>query len=336
MNHLKSYNEVANKNSSYGVVFTDMECTLIGGGVKELETWELYGKACKKVSQLIDLILSAGNYFVIVSSSHHDAKERVARKYNIIYDCLSDQNKEKILFFISDVEEKYGKGTIEKFDNISARLIGEKVECIDIVLQKLFDDGVNINTIVGFGDDEKDVDMLFRIQELGGTVATVAEEKMYLTNLFSFPQIDGKNYKDIIKEISEKEHSIDMHILISKFTRNPKNGFSLSGLAKCSELAEIKQQQQDRIDELTLLFENGQIDNSYLQKCLYNAELAFRYFTRYYDYGYGRKIGEGKEILQKIWGISEYHSDKTISSNIELIGIPKIKRLLLPPSEDKR
>ena len=111
-----------------------------------------------------------------MSSSHHDAKERISRKFNFFYNYVSEANRDKLLFFIS--EAKGGKGTIFEYEDVKVSLIGEKVECVDIVLDKLKNNGIQVNNIVGFGDDEKDVDMLFRIQELGGSVGTIADKDM--------------------------------------------------------------------------------------------------------------------------------------------------------------
>lgn len=318
-----------------GVVFSDLECTLIGGGHKLLETWELYGEACKKVSELIDLILSIDNYFVIVSSSFHDAKERVARKYNIIYNCLSEENKNKILFFISDSNDKKGQVKFEQFDDITAGLIGEKVECVDFVLEKLTNEGIELKDIIGIGDDEKDIDMLLRIQELGGQVATVAEKEMYLTNLFSFPDINESTYKSVIKDIADEEHRADELIVIGQHTKKYTNTMSklLSTITESDEFKKIKESKEKRMAELTLLYESGQIDNDYLQKCLYNAELAFRYYSRYFSTGDNNSVGDGERILTQITSISEYHSNKSISSSDNLKELPKIRKLLLTAGE---
>lgn len=327
--NLKTEELVTTSDVSAGVMFSDMECTLIGGGHEKLHTWELYEQACHKVSELIDLILSFNNYFVLVSSCHHDAKERVARKYNIIFNYLSEKNRHKILFFISDVDLKYGKGTIEQYDDIKVELIGEKVECVDKVLKKLKEEGINISNIVGIGDDEKDVDMLFRIQELGGKVATIAEKEMYLTSLFHFPQIDENTYSSVIAEIAEKEYEIDRNILISKSLKAHNRGNVLKNIAQSSELKTIQEKTDKRKRELLQLYESREIDSDYLQKCLYNAELASRYYRRYVEFEKENQLGDGEKILERISSISEYHTNKALSSGDYLLELPKIRKLLI-------
>lgn len=327
--NLKTEKVVIPSEDSVGVMFSDMECTLIGGGHQNLHTWELYERACHKVSELIDLILSFNNYFVLVSSCHHDAKERVARKYNIIYNYLSEKNRHKILFFISDVELKYGKGSIEQFDDVKVELIGEKVECVDKVLMKLKEEGINISNIVGIGDDEKDVNMLFRIQELGGKVATIAEKEMRLTSLFHYPQIDENTYLSVIAEIAEKEYEIDRNILISKSLKGYSGGNVLKNIFQSSELKTIQEKTEKRKSELLQLYESGEIDSDYLQRCLYNAELALRYFRRYVEFEKDNQFGDGEKILERISSLSEFHSDKALSSGDYLLELPKIRKLLI-------
>ena len=325
----KNEEQLLKKEIYFGVMFSDMECTLIGGGHEKLHTWELYEKACNKVSELIDLILSFNNYFVLVSSCHHDAKERVARKYNIIYNYLSKKNRHKILFFISDVDIENGKGTIEQFDDVNVELIGEKVECVDKVLTKLSAAGIKVNNIVGVGDDEKDVNMLFRIQELGGKVATIAEKEMYLTSLFHFPEINENTYASVIADIAEKEYGIDRSILISNSLKAHTAGNFLKNIAQSTELKIIQEKTQKRKNELLSLYETGEIDNDYLQKCLYNAELAYRYFERYLEFEKDHQLWDGEKILERIASISEYHSNKALSSGDYLLELPKIRKLLI-------
>lgn len=345
-NQVKRYEQINDKKVSYGVMFSDLECTLIGGGKEKLETWELYEKAFYQVAGLIDTILSFNNYFVIVSSVHHDLKERIARKFNYIYSRLSDENKDKIRFFISDVSEdsdenisskEDDKTTEWKFEDISVMLIDEKSECVDIVLEDLVSKGIDINTIVGVGDDEKDVEMLFRIQELGGSVATIAERESYLTNCFSFPEINEFTYKDIVKKIVDQEYSIDENLLCGCLMKQQKcESFSsvLRFIKDSPDYKEIQDKKGIRIDELISLYESGEVDDLYLQRCLYNAELAYRYFYRY-QYNDSYQVGYGEELLNKITSISLYHSSKSLSNNEQLLDLPKIKQLLMSRKDNE-
>lgn len=325
----KIHYDYARKNISEkrkcGVVFSDLERTLIGGG----QTWELYKDACQKVSEMIDLILSLDNYFIIVSSAFHDAKERVAKKYNIIYNCLSKENRNKIFFFISDTNHKKDEVKLEQFDNIAAYLVGEKVECVDFILEKLINEGIELKGIIGMGDDEKDVNMLLRVQEIGGQVCTVADKEMSFNNPFSFPEINENTYKNVIKDIVDKEHSIDERIVIGEYTKKYTTPELFPAILNSDAFKKIKESKKNRIDELTLLYESGQIDNDHLQKCLYNAELAFRYYYKYFSTGDNNRVGDGEKILTQVASLSEYHSNKAISNSDNLKELPKIRRLLL-------
>lgn len=322
-------------NKSFSVVFTDLECTLIGGGTKRLETWELYERECREVSAFIDQILSLNNYFVIVSSSHHDAKERISRKFNFFYNYVSEVNRDKLLFFISEISEKDGKGTIFEYEDVKVGLIGEKVECVDIVLDNLKNSGVQINNIVGFGDDEKDVDMLFRIQELGGSVGTIADKDMYLTNEFSFPDINDSNFEDVIKDIVDKEFSADTMILSRTKQNEYSGGNFLKQLFSSSELKNILEMKEKREEELKHSYVIGEINKDTLQRCLYVAQLTNRYFIRYH-FSDDNFIGYGEELLGKIYSISENYSDKALSTSGRLLGSSKIKQLLLQAEEKNK
>lgn len=319
-------------NKSFGVVFTDLECSLIGGGTKRLETWELYERECREVSVFIDQILSLNNYFVIVSSSHHDAKERISRKFNFFYNYVSEANRDKLLFFISEISEKDGKGTIFEYENVKVGLIGEKVECVDIVLDSLKNSGVQINSIVGFGDDEKDVDMLFRIQELGGIVGTIADKDMYLTNEFSFTDINDDNYEEVIKKIVDEEFGVDTMILSQRKQKEYSGGNFFKQLFSSSELKSILEKKDKRQEELKNAYVVGEINKDTLQRCLYVAELTRRYFIRYH-FSDNNYVGYGEELLGRVYSISENYSDKALSTSGRLLGFSKIKQLLLPADE---
>lgn len=320
-------------NKSFGVVFTDLECSLIGGGTKRLETWELYERECKEVSRFIDQILSLNNYFVIVSSSHHDAKERISRKFNFFYNYVSEANRDKLLFFIS--EAKGGKGTIFEYEDVKVSLIGEKVECVDIVLDKLKNNGIQVNNIVGFGDDEKDVDMLFRIQELGGSVGTIADKDMYLTNEFSFIDINDDNYEEVIKKIVDDEFSVDTMIL-SRMKQNEYSGGNFfKQLFSSSELKSILEKKDKRQEELKNAYVVGEVNKDTLQRCLYVAELTRRYFIRYH-FSDDNFVGYGEELLGKVYSISENYSDKALSTCGRLLGFQKVKQLLLQAEEKNK
>lgn len=314
--------ELVNKKG-VGVVFSDLEATLIGGG--HMWSWEEYTEECEKASDFINLILSKNNYFVIVSSCYHDTEDRVAQKFNIIYNFLLEENKDKIMFFISNT----GKNCVEKKENINVHLIEEKQECINIVLNKLKNDGIEVSNIIGIGDDEKDLDMLFRIQELGGTVGVVADSCMGFSSLIRYLDFDKSTIDEIINTIIESEFNIETNRLISKKLEEAKQQ-SIHGLKHLYGSYEYKiliEGKSARNQELKEKYLNGVIDNDALQKCYVTSQLANRYYSRYVQ----RKELNGEiideNLQQKIYLVTQNMAKQAISSSTNLLTGDIVKKM---------
>jgi len=314
-------NELINKNL-VGVVFSDLEATLIGGG--PMWTWEEYIEECKKASSFINFILSQNNYFVIVSSCYHDTVNRVCKKFNIIYNLLTGDTKDKIMFFCSNT----GKNCIERIEGVDVYLIEEKQECVDIVLNKLKNDGIELSNMIGIGDDEKDLDMLFMIQELGGTVGVVADSTMSFSTLVKYLDFDKSTIDDIVNSIINAEFNIETNRLISKKFEEAKHQ-SINGLKhlhnsdEYKKLCEVKEQ---RKQELIEGYANGLFDNDAFQKCFVTAQLANRYYSRYIQ----RKELNGEivdeNIKQRIYSVTKNMASQTISSSQNLLPEEFVKK----------
>ena len=307
-----------------GVIFSDLECTLVGGG--ELWTWEEYIAECKKAAEFINLIISNNNYFVIVSSSYHDAVERVARKYNIIYNFILKENRDKIMFFCS-----HNKVMDEKnFDDITISLINEKEECVDIVLKKIKEAGIEITDILGLGDDEKDLNMLLKIKELGGNVGIIADSTMRFCNLLHYLDFEKRTLDENIDKIIEHEFSIESNKLINKTieeAQRRKANF-IQVLTGSEEYVNLINRKTARKKELKEGYLSGSITAETLQNCLTAAELTTRYYNRYVREKElsGEKIDEG--IDKKIYALTENISSSAISTNTNMLKSKLVRKLL--------
>lgn len=316
-------NDLVRKKSA-GVIFSDLECTLIGGA--QTWTWEEYIESCKKVASLINLIISQNNYFVIVSSCYHATVGHVARKFNIIYNFLSDQNKDKMIFFCSNT----GKNTIEKIDDVNVHMIEAKEECIDIVLDKLKNEGFELNNIFGIGDDEKDLNMLFKIQELGGAVGVIADSSMRTLNLIDYLDFDNLTIEDITNNIIEAEFHIEINRLIRQKLEEAKlqSIHAFKHLSNSDEYKNLCKRKEQRKQELIEGYTNSLIDNDALQKCFITAQLANRYYSRYVQ----RKELNGEvvdeNIQQRIYSVTRNMASQAISTSLNLLPEEFVKKLL--------
>lgn len=312
------------QNQKAGVVFSDLECTLVGGG--ELWTWEEYTEECKKAAEFINLIISNNNYFVIVSSSYHDAVERVARKYNIIYNLLSKENRDKIIFFCSHNQVMDEK----KFDDITVSLIKEKEECVDIVLKKLKEAGIEITEILGLGDDEKDLNMLLKIKELGGNVGIIADSTMRFCNLLQYLDFEKRTLDENIDKIIEYEFSIESNKLINKTIEEAqrKRINFIEHFTGSEEYVDLIDRKTARKSELKEGYLSGNITAEALQNCLTAAELTVRYYNRYVREKElsGEQIDVG--IDKKIYALTENISSSAISTNTNMLKSSLVRKLL--------
>lgn len=312
------------QNQKAGVVFSDLECTLVGGG--ELWTWEEYTEECKKAAEFINLIISNNNYFVIVSSSYHDAVERVARKYNIIYNLLSKENRDKIIFFCSHNQVMDEKN----FDDITVSLIKEKEECVDIVLKKLKEAGIEITEILGLGDDEKDLNMLLKIKELGGNVGIIADSTMRFCNLLQYLDFEKRTLDENIDKIIEYEFSIESNKLINKKIEEAqrKRINFIEHFTGSEEYVDLIDRKTARKSELKEGYLSGNITAEALQNCLTAAELTVRYYNRYVREKElsGEQIDEG--IDKKIYALTENISSSAISTNTNMLKSSLVRKLL--------
>lgn len=308
-----------------GIVFSDFDATLVGGGM--IDTWEEYAKECKKAAKFIDLILTNNNYFVIVSSSYHDSVERLGRKFKIIYDFLTDDNKNKIRFFCSETDKK----TTQSYEDITIELIDVKEECVDIVLSDLKDAGITITNIVGLGDDEKDLAMLLKIKSYGGSVGVIADPSTSFSTCIRYLDFEKNSIDENIERLVETEFHIEMVRLINKKRAEAvtKSLRMLKHLSESQELQDIKKRKLMRIEELKQGYINGTVTIKHLQKCFSAAELTNRYYNRYIrdKEVNGEVIDE--HIQEKIYSVVENISTTSISSNENLLESEFVKSLLL-------
>ena len=312
------------KNKKMGLVFTDLQCTLIGGGL--IETWEEYEKECLKVIPLINLILSNNNYFVIVSTIHHDVIERIARRFSIIYDSITNDNKDKIFFFCSECDDIK---TIE-INGININLIKEKEDSVDIIISKMKEEGIEISKIIGLGDDEKDLNMLFKIKELGGEVGIVADPSMSFSTCMTYIDFNKLSIDEIIQLVVDMEFKIETLRLINTKREEviEKQQHMLKYLAKSSEYIDLLDRKSKRSLELKEAYIKGAIDSDGLQRCLTIAELTNRYYYRYVEDTKIKNKEIDEDIQKRIYSIAQNISNTTLSTNMNLIDMDFVKKLL--------
>ena len=306
-----------------GVVFSDLQSTLIGGGL--ITTWEEYEKECSKVIPLIDLILSNNNYFVIVSTIHHDVMERIARRFSIIYNSIINDNKDKILFFCSECDETK---TIQ-INGIDINLIKEKEDSVDIVISRMTKEGIEISKIIGLGDDEKDLNMLFKIKELGGEVGIVADPSMSFSTCMTYIDFNKLPLEVIIELVVDMEFKIETLKLINKKRDEAieKQQHMLKYLAESSEYIDLLDRKSKRSLELKEAYIKGTINSDGLQRCLTVAELTNRYYYRYVE---GKEMNSNidDDIQKRIYSIAQNISSSALSTNNNLIDLGFVKALL--------
>ena len=261
-----------------------------------------------------------------MSSCYHATIGHVAKKFNLIYNFLWEQNKDKIMFFCSNT----GKKSIEKINDINVHLIEEKQECIDMVIDKLKSEGIELNNIIGIGDDEKDLNMLFKIQELGGTVGVIADSSMRASNLIDYLDFDNLTIEDIANNIIETEFQIETNRLISKKLEEAKlqSIHGLKHLYNSHEYKKLCERKVQRKQELIEGYKNSLIDNDTLQKCFVTAQLANRYYGRYVQ----RKELNGEivdeNIQKKIYSVTKNMASQAISTNQNLLSEEFVKKFL--------
>lgn len=310
-----------NSEKEYNILFSDLFGTLLDE--REIVTNEDAKKECEKVSLMLNKFLSVNNFLVIISSVNHNTPGGLAKIFKMLSDSILEEYRDKIIYFESNiscnpkVEEQYGRGGMTNIYGLDVYFIDCKEEAVDITLNKLKD--YKIKNIGGIGDTANEFGLLNYIYELGGYTGIIGGS----INIHEIIQglLKGKNdVNNVIEQIAGLEFKIRNHALIADIHNN--GGIDnidiidrLKYIRNLPEYRYLTEQKNNRIKELTVLFERGTISFSELNRIFYLDSLAYdKLFASAVSIPNEQlNLDKAEEILSKVSVLGSNFSDTAIS-----------------------
>lgn len=314
-----------NTEEEYNILFSDLFGTLLSE--ENINTDEDIKKEVVKVLPILNKYLSCNNFLSIITSVNHSTPEYLVEIFHSINDGILSQYKDKIFYFMSDISKnplvlkKYGCGNSANIQGLKVWFIDDKSEAVDITLKKL--KGYKIKDIGAIGDTYHEFRLLNKISNLGGFTGVIGCNHE-INNIIKCSLGNIYNGFDIISKIAELELQIRRKSLITCFFNKGLGNKTtlmkqIRNIVNLPEYKDIIEKKDNRIKELTELFENGEISLEELKRILYLDYIA-------YDELYISdmphtllSLDKAEEVLNKTYVMGENFSFSVISENKGLL-----------------
>lgn len=273
-----SYELNNEKNLKCSVLFSDLYGTLLDEN-SENASWEDCKQNFKKISPFLNSFLNKNNFLAIITSANHLGIQCCLEIIQEYLEYINQENRKNIFWFISEKDWMncgvgFGDSVYLDEMGITVNLIVNKVESVDIVLEKLKD--YKIKDIGAIGDGFKEFDLLTKIHDLGGVTGIIGgsfNNKIAIENALSKYNNENKIDK-LIKGIADVEYEI----YLSSFVTDFHNKFEhsqltikqfLEQLRNDSTINGLKRQKDIRIKELQDMVDYGLITEDDLERIIY-------------------------------------------------------------------
>lgn len=273
-----SYELNNEKNLKCSVLFSDLYGTLLDEN-PENASWEACKQNFKKISPFLNLYLNKNNFLAIITSANHVGIEGCLEIIQEYSEYINQENWKNIFWFISEKDwmncgARFGDSVYLDELGITVNLIVNKVESVDIVLEKLKD--YKTKELCAIGDGFKEFDLLTKIHELDGLTGIIGGNfynKITIENVLSKYSNENKIDK-LIKGIADVEYEIFLSAFITNFNNELKHSQLtskqfLEQLRNDPTKNNLKRQKEIRIKELQGMVGSGLITEDDLERIIY-------------------------------------------------------------------
>lgn len=318
------------KKELYNLIFADIDNTLLSldyayyATEKNIDIIDALSHYINKIKKSIESLLEDNNILVIVTSQSHAYLTN--EKLSLIYNSIDKKYRYKVFLFESSAgtEIKILKSNIYNYpgllnnSGVTIHLIIDKIESLKFMEEHFENNNMKINKIYGLGDDNRDIDLLLKIKQLGGSVGIVGYRE-----LKEYYNTDNIDIDDLCDTIARTVYHIYQVRLINDYTRKySEQGYNvlLKSLKQSTELQEINTKQEILKQELKNDYLNGKKSIKDLVKLYFIHNLAF---NNTIDYGLDRY----KKILELGDNFYEYTLDQEASLRKEDHMLKKIMKV---------
>ncbi len=231
----------------------------------------------QKNSIFLNQYLNQNNFLVIVTSANHLGIHACLEIIQEYLEYITHENKKRILWFISDKDwmhcgDGFGDSVyLDKID-VTVNLINNKVESVDIALEKL--KNYKIKDIGAIGDSYKEFDMLNKIHQLGGLTGIIRGGFNTKCGIEIFTsKYNNENQIDkLIKGIADVEHDMYTDAFVTSFIDEHLQSTIIQHLNQIRNnpiISDLERQKNIRIKELQDMVNTGLITEDDLERIFY-------------------------------------------------------------------
>lgn len=319
-----SYELNSENNLECNVLFSDLFGTLLDESIKNA-SHEACSQNFKKISPFLNQYLNQNNFLVIVTSASHQGIHGCLEIIQEYLEYITDKNKKRILWFISDKDwmncgDGFGDSVyLDKID-VTVNLINNKIESVDIALEKLRN--YKIKDIGAIGDSFKDFDMLNKIYQLGSLTGIIGGSFNTKCGIEHFTsKYSNENEMDkLIKSIADVEKDMYIDAFVTSFHNNHQQLTSIQLLNQIKNnpmIGNLEKQKNIRIKELQDMVNAGLTTEDDLERILYLDIVAREYMI--YVPLENRNLEYARSLINRSLQIGTNFSKEAVSNQKQLL-----------------